>query len=109
MTFLNEGEFLPQTFLLLDDSERDLRLVSTVGNESLTHGHQPTYGLNNKAQHKVSVSIKKLSTVECNLERAHWTQVFTFELSFHIVSIFVLYRMDHSLSKISSSTLIRVI
>jgi hypothetical protein len=89
-SFEIKGIFL-QTFLLLEESQRDGRLL-TMTNELESSGYLSTHKINNGENSVNQTTIKKLSTVECHLERAQWQQVNTFFcfLLFQMVSPFIL-------------------
>ncbi|CAF1179985.1 unnamed protein product, partial [Adineta ricciae] len=60
-------------FLLLDESERDRRLLSGSTVDILNHEHQAVYEINNqKTSIQRTTSIKTRFRVECNLKQAYW-------------------------------------
>ncbi|CAF1175955.1 unnamed protein product, partial [Adineta ricciae] len=60
-------------FLLLDESERDRRLLSSSTADVLNHEDQVVYEINNqKTSIQRTTSIKTRFRVECNLKRAYW-------------------------------------
>ena len=79
--------FFLQTFLLLDESQRDHRLSPTSDKEILSNGHQITTDINKDEKHIGQISTNQLFRVECNLQKAEWEQVKIISFPFHILSI----------------------
>lgn len=65
-----EKNYLFQTFLLFDESERDRRLLSICG-EHLSAGKMMSKDEKDVVQEKT----KRPTKVECNLQQAEWEQV----------------------------------
>jgi hypothetical protein len=74
-----KGIFL-QAFLLLEEFQRDRRFSSVSEQEIVAKRHQTVDGMNREEKHIERMSIKKLSKVECDLQRAHWKQVKIFSI-----------------------------
>jgi hypothetical protein len=70
-----------QTFLLLEESQRDRRLLS-IANELEFDGSLSTHKTNIEENNIDQMSIKKVSKVECNLQQAYWQEVKIFSFSF---------------------------
>jgi hypothetical protein len=83
-----KGIFL-QAFLLLEESQRDRRLSSVSEQEIIADGHQTINEMKKEEKHIERISIKKLSKVECNLQRAYWQQVKIFSISLYFLLLFV--------------------
>jgi hypothetical protein len=64
-----------QTFLLLEESQRDCRLSSFSDNEHLLNDHQKISDIDNEEKYIDLMSMKRHSKVECNLQQAQWEQV----------------------------------
>ncbi|CAF2953501.1 unnamed protein product [Rotaria sp. Silwood2] len=62
-----------QTFLLLDESERDRRLLS-ISDKLETDEHLLTNKMAIEKKNIVQTSLKKFTKVECNLKLAGWEQ-----------------------------------
>jgi hypothetical protein len=62
-------------FLLLDESERDNRLLSTSMLNLAPNGHSTSQEID-KEKVTIDESMKKHLSVVCNLKQARWEEVF---------------------------------
>jgi len=83
-------KYFLQAFLLLEESQRDCRLSSVSDKDVLVNDHRTACEMNNEENHIERISIKKLSRVECDLQRAQWQQVNIFFILFYFLLAFIL-------------------